>query len=406
MFDLLHEISQTLRCNKLRTILTGIAVSWGIFMLIVLLGMSRGVSNSFNDSFMSTGTDQIMVHGGMTSKPHAGYKEGRRIKLKDPDVDKLMKENPDHIAMVSSTLSNDSAVISTSRDYTSGYTGATPDELAGNNLEMRSGRFINNADLREVRKVAVLPVKVARALLGPDSTAYVGSRVDISGLSFLVIGTYHHDFRENVFIPFTTAKKLNGDSPDINQLKVTIKNVSTQADGDNVEQDIRQTLSTSHDFAPDDRSALWIWNRFTQFLSMSSVMGIMDMMVWIIGLLTMISGIVGVSNIMFVSVRERTHEIGIRRAIGAKPRSILTQIIAESIIITALFGYIGIFLGEVVCGILGYVFRNAEAISNPGVDISIAIQVTVVLIIAGSLAGLFPALKALKIKPVEALRDE
>lgn len=406
MFDLLHEISQALSCNKLRTILTGIAVSWGIFMLIVLLGMSRGVSNSFNDSFMTSGSDQIMVWGGVTSKPHAGYKEGRRVTLKDRDASKVMKENTTHVSMVSATLSNDSAVISTSRDYTSGYTGVTPDELAGNNLEMRDGRFINDADIKEVRKVAVLPVKVARTLLGPDSTSYIGSRVNISGFSFLVIGTYHHDFRENVFIPFSTAKKLNGDSPDINQLKVTIRNVSTAADGENVEQEIRQSLSTSHDFAPDDHSALWIWNRFTQFLSMSTVMNIMDMMVWIIGLLTMISGIVGVSNIMFVSVRERTHEIGIRRAIGAKPRSILTQIISESVLITAMFGYIGIFLGELVCGVLGYVFRDAEAISNPGVDLSTAIQVTVVLIIAGSLAGLFPALKALKIKPVEALRDE
>lgn len=406
MFNLLHEIKQTLSCNKLRTILTGIAVSWGIFMLIVLLGMSRGVSNSFNDSFMSTGTDQIMVWGGVTSKPHAGYKEGRRIKLKDKDVSKVAKENTAHVSMVSATLRNDSAVVSTSRDYTSGYTGATPDELAGNNLEMRAGRFINDADINEVRKVTVLPVKVARTLLGPDSTTYVGSRIDISGFSFLVVGIYYHDFRENVFIPFTTAKKLNGDSPDINQIKVTIKNVSTAVDGENVEQDIRNTLGEAHDFDSDDQSALWMWNRFVQFLSMSSVMNIMDMMVWLIGLLTMISGIVGVSNIMFVSVRERTHEIGIRRAIGAKPRSILTQIIAESVIITALFGYIGIFLGEVVCGILGFVFRDADAISNPGVDISIAIQVTVVLIIAGSLAGLFPALKALKIKPVEALRDE
>lgn len=406
MFDLLHEISQTLRCNKLRTILTGIAVSWGIFMLIVLLGMSRGVSNSFNDSFMSSGSDQILVWGGRTSKPFAGYKEGRRIDLKDKDADKVVDENNRTVAAVSTSISNDSAVISTSRDYTSGYTGAVPDELEGNNLEIKSGRFINEADLREIRKVAVLPVKVARTLLGPDSTIYVGSRVNISGLSFLVIGTYNHDFREEVIIPYTTAKKLNGDSPDIDQLKVTIQNVSTMADGEKVEQDIRQTLSTAHDFSPDDHSALWMWNRFTQFLSMSSVMNIMDMMVWLIGLLTMISGIVGVSNIMFVSVRERTHEIGIRRAIGAKPRSILTQIIAESVIITALFGYIGIFFGELLCGILGYLFRNAEAISNPGVDISTAIQVTIVLIVAGSLAGLFPALKALKIKPVEALRDE
>ena len=194
-----------------------------------------------------------------------------------------------------------------------------------------------------------------------------------------------------------------------------MKDVSTLDESDRAEQGFRSTLGRQHTFADDDSGSLWIWNRFSDYLRSSTAMGAIGMAVWVIGLLTMLSGIVGVSNIMFVSVRERTHEIGVRRAIGAKPASILRQIILESVAITTLFGYIGIVLGVLVSqGIAALVSGSGgmgpggkdEILKDPTVDISIAIQVTVVLIIAGALAGLFPALKSLKIKPVEALRDE
>ena len=199
---------------------------------------------------------------------------------------------------------------------------------------------------------------------------------------------------------------ITGNDGKIGQLEVDVKDISTMEEGEDVERDVRRTLAQIHDFDPDDTSAVWIWNRFTQHLQMGSGLRILDLAIWIIGLFTMLSGIVGVSNIMFVSVRERTHEIGIRRAIGAKPRNILTQIISESVAITALFGYIGIFFGILVTEGLKVAFASFDAIKDPTVDIAIAIQVTGVLVAAGALAGLFPALKALKVKPVEALRTE
>ena len=176
--------------------------------------------------------------------------------------------------------------------------------------------------------------------------------------------------------------------------------------GEAAEQSVRDVLSKQHDFANDDNSAVWIWNRFTQHMQMSTGLGILNYAIWIIGIFTMLSGIIGVSNIMFVSVKERTHEIGIRRAIGARPRSILGQIIMESVFITGFFGYIGVVLGIGVTELLNHLFADSKFLKDPTVTVAIALQVTVVLIIAGSLAGLFPALKALKVKPVEALRTE
>ncbi|MDE6393829.1 MAG: ABC transporter permease, partial [Duncaniella sp.] len=201
---------------------------------------------------------------------------------------------------------------------------------------------------------------------------------------------------------------MAGGSDKINRMTVGVQGLSTIQEGEKVESDIYTALGNEHSFDPSDKSALWVWNRFTDHLKQSAATGAMDMAVWIIGLLTMLSGIVGVSNIMFVSVRERTHEIGIRRAIGARPISIIRQIILESVAITTLFGYVGIVLGVAVAALVGYICEqgNVTVMLNPSVDLSVAIEVTAVLVISGALAGLFPALKSLKIKPVEALRDE
>ena len=178
------------------------------------------------------------------------------------------------------------------------------------------------------------------------------------------------------------------------------------SDAEEAEAAVRGVLSRRHEFASDDNGAVHIWNRFENYLQQKKSIDILQMVVWVIGLLTMLSGIVGVSNIMFVSVRERIHEIGVRRAIGAKPRSILIQVLAESVAITAIFGYVGVFLGILVTEVIDKLIGQSDFLYNPRVDINIAVEVTVVLIVVGALAGLFPAIKATKVKPVEALRDE
>ena len=405
MFDLLREIKQALTNNKVRTALTGLAVAWGIFMLIVLLGMSRGVTNAFAEQFAADNSRVINIYNGTTSKAFKGYQEGRSIYLKSRDMPAVMSRDNQHVDAVIASKSIDTAVVSTPLNYTSGLLGHFPSELKTARLEMLSGRFLNQSDLDNNRKVIVLSKENADKLFGKNVGA-VGKRVDSMGFSWLVIGVYDHRWERSSYIPFTTAMLLSGNDDKVSDMRVAMKNVETLADGEAVENNVKSTLAGRHDFSPSDNSAVYIWNRFSNYLTQLSAMNILTVAVWIIGIFTLLSGIVGVSNIMFVSVRERTHEIGIRRAIGAKPRAILMQIVAESVVMTTVFGYVGVVLGMIVTGILDVVTRNMEFLSNPTVNLSIALEVTVVLIIAGAIAGLFPAIKATKVKPVEALRDE
>lgn len=408
MIDLANEIWQTMRNNKLRTALTGVAVAWGIFMLIVLLGMSRGVINAFDANVGKQGGNIVEVFSGMTTEPYHGYKMGRVIQLKGDDMGIIKIHGDDKVKNVTASIDGPSVTLATDHDYAqSYYEGVFPSELKSHGNELICGRFINDVDIKEQRKVIVLSAKMAESLYVTPEKA-VGQSLKVGNLMFLVIGVFDSRHSRSVYIPYTTARALAGNSDNVDALKVELQNVSTMADGEAVEENLRRTLSGIHEFDPKDSGAIWIWNQFNQRLSMSTGMNILNITVWVIGIFTLLSGIIGVSNIMFVSVKERTHEIGIRRAIGARPRSILTQIILESVSITTLFGYIGIILGTAVTAVLAHFIGEHpdRGFLNPGVNISIAFQVTLVLIIAGAMAGLFPALKALKVKPVEALRDE
>lgn len=406
MFDLISEILQTLKHNKLRTALTGFAVAWGIFMLIVLLSMAKGVTNTFEKNMLGSSSMRISIWGGRTSKPYHGYKEGRRIKLVEKDIALLEDEHPDFIKEVSSVIYGGSTNISTNKTYVStSYDGVFPSYFAIGDYTIE-GRAINAKDMKEKAKVIILPEAYAKQLFPPEGKDAIGQRVSVGGVSFKVIGVYESNRERTVFIPFTTAKSLASSPEELGSLQVSLQNVKSEEDGNNAEAKVRETMAGTHNFDPDDTSAVWLFNRFTNALQGQKAMGILTMSVWILGLLTLLSGIVGISNIMFVSVRERTHEIGIRRAIGAKPRSILIQVIAESVAITTIFGYIGIVLGTALSQVLAYLLADQEILTNPQVDLRLAFEVTLVLIVAGALAGLFPALKALKVKPVEALRDE
>lgn len=406
MFDLFREISQTLRNNRLRTFLTGIAVAWGIFMLIVLLGMARGVVNSFENNSWSQSSNRISVYQGATSQAFKGYAEGRAVTPEISDMELLKDKNSDHVSNVTSYTFLPSTTFSTSRDYiTVTPQGVYPVEQKIDNIKLLEGRFINEADIRYNRKSVVLEEKNAKALFG-DAKSAVGKHIDGLGLAWLVVGVYSHDWRDDVYVPFSTAKFLTGNDRKVSNLQVEIKNVTTGEEGELTEQQLRTTLANQHEYSPEDKSGLYFYNQFTDYLRNKSVFNILNLSVWIIGIFTLLSGVIGVSNIMFVSVKERTHEIGIRRAIGAKPRDILLQVIMESVVITVLFGYVGVVLGMCVTQLIAFLTVDTDFLRNPTVSVEIALEVTAVLIIAGVLAGLFPARKATKVKPVEALRDE
>lgn len=408
MFDLVSEILQTLRHNKLRTALTGLSVAWGVFMLIVLLSMARGLTNSFRDDMMSSGTKQISVWGGRTSKAYHGYKEGRRIKLHDDDMGAIEDALPEDVVEVTSEVYGNAPSLSTTTRHIDGsYTGVYPSYLDREGHKMVEGRFINDRDIEQRAKVMVLATDFAEQLFPPDGKGAVGSRVRLNGLSFQVVGVYQGRWSRDKLIPYTTAKMMQKKKDETGGLSVLLSdNVTTEEKGNDVENGVRQTLAATRDFNPDDESALWVFNKFVNSLQMENGMNILNIGVWILGLMTLLSGVVGISNIMFVSVKERTHEIGIRRAIGARPARIVTQVISEGISITTLFGYIGIVLGTAVAQMIAMVLADQPFMKNPTVSLAIAFEVTVVLVVAGALAGMFPALKALKVKPVEALRDE
>lgn len=406
MFDLIHEIGQTLRNNRLRTMLTGLAVAWGIFILILLLGAARGVVNSFEYNMSSQDTNVLQVWGGRTSKPYKGYKDGRWIELKDGDMGAIERNNSATVTKVTAYASVDTAKIATARDYvTGGFEAVFPEAFETNRHELLYGRRLNQQDMNQARRVMLICDRDARLLFG-DATKAVGGTVRSLDLAWTVVGVYTNPWRTQAMVPYTTYKSVTGNNDEVNTLRVHLQGLKTEKDGLDAEQAVKNTLASAHEFAPDDPNAIWTWNRFTSYLQTSAGMGYLQLAVWVIGIFTLLSGIVGVSNIMFVSVRERTHEIGIRRAIGAKPRNILMQILLESVSVTALFGYIGVFFGMIVLEVIKRGVGDTDAIRNPTVDLSIAIHVTIALIVAGCLAGLFPALKAIKVKPVEALRDE
>ncbi len=405
MFDLFHEIGQTISNNKLRTALTGLAVAWGIFMLIVLLGAARGVVNSFSEEASTSSVNSIRLWGGTTSMPYKGYRDGRWIRLQDKDMDAIAGE-VGHVSDVAISTSASGFNITGPKDYISGgFEAVYPDVARTQRISDIKGRFINQKDINDLRRTIVLHSDNAALLFG-DADKAIGQEVRALNLSWKVVGVYSHRWRKGSFVPYTTYKAITGGDGYVDEMAVRVEGISTDTEAEQTEAQVRSVLARRHEFDAEDPNAVWVWNQFANYLKQGQALVYLNLAVWVIGILTLLTGIVGVSNIMFVSVRERVHEIGIRRAIGAKPKSIIVQILAESVAITTLFGYIGLVAGMAVLQVIDALLGEAEGFKNPTVDISLALQVTAALIVAGAVAGLFPAIKATKVKPVEALRDE
>ncbi len=427
--EILNEIWQTARRNKLRTGLTGFAVAWGIFMLIVLLGAGNGLINAQmkqSERFLS---NSMVVFGGETSMPYHGLKEGRAIRLQERDIKTTGTEFPaviDNVGAQYRTVS----VVSLGQQYISGQiAGVYPNHTQIDKVEMLAGRFVNDIDIREKRKVLVLSNKQAKELLAVphvalptqqtgSEAALIGRYVKVGSFAFQVVGIYkeQENGRADIFSPYSTIKSIYGaNTDDAGRIEFTFHGLKTEAENEAFEQIYRQRMNGAHQAHPDDESALWLWNRYTQSMQMNEGLGYLRTALWVVGLFTLLSGIVGVSNIMLITVKERTHEFGIRKAIGAKPWSILKLIIIESIIITTFFGYIGMVLGvaanEYMDATIGHqqvdagLFK-ATLFVDPTVGIDVCLEATLVMIIAGTIAGLIPSLKAARIRPIEALRAD
>ena len=419
MRELIKEIWSTSKRNKLRTSLTGFAVAWGIFMLIFLLGAGNGLINAQLQQSTRFLANSMRVFPGETSKAYKGLKEGRSITLNDKDILISNKTYGQYVDDVGGRLEQYNLNINYGDNYVASQSlvGVAPTHPKIDKTELIAGRFINEIDMKDQRKNVVLSRSQAKEL-SKDYRSLVGKNVKISNLNFQVVGIYKDDESRNnteAFIAYSTIKTIYAKGDDAGSLEFTIKNLKTQEDNEQFEKNYRASINNNHQAAPDDERTIWLWNRYMDNIQMNQGIAIMQTALWIVGLFTLLSGIVGVSNIMLITVKERTREFGVRKAIGAKPWSILKLIITESIIITSFFGYIGMVCGvaanEIMDATIGHttidtgLFKAAMFV-NPTVGIGTCIGATITIVIAGTIAGLIPAIKAARIRPIEALRAE
>lgn len=401
------EIFSTIRANKLRTFLTAFSVAWGIFMLIILLGSGQGLRNGAEQQFQSDAVNSIWINGGTTSKAYGGFQPGRDVQLRNEDYKFIRRQNAglDHI-----TSSYDGRNIRT-LNYGKNNGAFTvrscmPDHDYMENCTVVSGRFINDNDITSYRKVCVMGKPVQDALFEKEDP--VGKYVNVDGIPFKVIGTFTDPGRgdnERIYIPVSTAQRaFNG------QDKLSVIWVSTGGatvdESEKMAKDIKHLLAKKYNFDPDDEEAVNVWNNTIEYVRIMDMLGNIRVFIWVIGIGTLIAGIVGVSNIMMIAVKERTKEIGVRKAIGATPWSIISMILQESVLITAVAGYIGLMAGVGLLELARKFMPASDFFRNPEVNINVAVSAVVLLIFAGALAGFVPALRAARIEPIEALRDE
>jgi putative ABC transport system permease protein len=420
-FDNLREIWSTIKKSKLRTFLTGFSVSWGIFMLIVLLGAGNGLGNGIAHNFRNMGENTVMCWPRYTTRPYKGFQSNRRIQFTEKDVFAIKREHPEvhlisPVNFRSDTLSygNESMNVEIEAVYPD-YASITYVPI------LPGGRFINGTDLIQRRKVIVLTPRIAEVLFR-DTTSPVGRYIKVGGLMFQVIGIYKNENSNDnsppAYMPFTTGQTLYENGYGIGNIRFTIDGVDTEAASDAFEARFRARMARRHQYDPSDTNALGMWNTGNEFRMWRGMTNGIALFIWIVGLGTLMAGIVGVSNIMLISVRERTKEFGIRKALGAKPSSILKLIIIESVLVTAVFGYIGMISGIGLTELINYSMEMAGGggdggsnntptiFRNPTVSLGISLAATGVLIVAGVVAGYFPARKAVKISAVEAMRME
>lgn len=416
MFDLddFREIWGTIRKNKLRTFLTGFAVSWGIFMFCILLCAGNGLRNGVMTNFGSRSANSIQYWGRNTSKPYKGLPDNRKISLDARDIDLLKTKVPEAENISPMIFTNVQASFGTN-NLDCSFEGVNPEYMRINGIRIldNQGRFINGIDIKDNRKVAVINKRIREVLFQDEDP--VGKMFMVGGLSYTAIGVFEEESWGNdakAYIPFTTAQLLYNKGWGIHDISFTVNDLTTEKENEDFENDFRAKLSVLHLFDPEDKRSIGIWNNLKDYLQFIGMFNGISAFIWIIGIGTLIAGITGVSNIMLITVRERTREIGIRKALGAKSGSIIRSILMESVLITSIFGYFGMFmgvgLGELVSSILetpgledvGYMFKN------PTIDVGVAVGAMLVLIVSGILAGYFPALKAVKIPPVEAMRAE
>lgn len=405
--DSWRELATMLSRNKLRTFLTGLSVAWGIFMLVILLAAGKGLQNGVEYDFRDDATNSLWIMPGKTAIPYAGLAPGRKVRLENADLDAVKRE-VHGVEYITGRfyLWGDIPVSYKGKTAHFDLRGCHPDHKYLERTIMLEGRFINDRDIQERRKVAVIGPDIKKTLFG--TTNPIGEMIEVRGINYKVVGLYEDEGSQaelkKIYVPITTAQLVYHGGSALHHMMFTMGDASLQQ-AEQISQQTRKLLGTRHRFAPEDKRALSINNNLAQFKKVREIFDWIRVFVWVVGIGTILAGVIGVSNIMLISVRERTVEFGIRKAIGATPWSVIRMVLQEALIITSLAGYVGLVCGALVVEFVRTQVPENDYIRDPQVDFAIGIGATLILVAAGMLAGLMPALKAASIKPIVAIRN-
>ncbi len=414
MFDLdrWQEIFDAIQKNKLRTFLTGLSVASGIFILVILLGFGQGMQNGIQKEFEADASNRILVWPGVSSKEFKGLNPGRRIRLQNSNYEYITSVYEDQLEYRSGQFRVGGSLVYKNESGSYGIQGVSPDYQGIENQKIVSGRYLNYSDMKTKNKVVIISQKIKRELLGKVEDP-INEYLEISGIKFQIVGVYADEGGEQeenrVCIPLTTAQNVFNGANRLGMMAFTLQPEKTFNQALNASNkfvnEIEQYLKQVHSIAPDDDRAIRVHNMLDEAKRFYALNNNISFFFWFVGICTIIAGVVGVSNIMLIIVKERTREIGIRKALGARPWSIIGMILQESIFVTAVSGFAGLILSM---GLLEIVGPNIEVdyILNPSVNFSMALTMVFVLIIAGAVAGFFPAWRAANIQPIEALKDQ
>lgn len=409
MFDIdtWREILQSMNKNRVRSILSGFTVAFAIMLFTVLIGIANGLENTFKEAFVDDADNAIFVYSGRTTKAHKGLQAGRQIQFKNEDYEYVKEEYSDKIEYSSARIFKN--VNASFRGEKNSYTlmAVHPDHQYLEKTEIKEGRYFNQKDINEKAKVVVIGRLVEEDLF--LKTVAVGKYINLSGIQYKIVGVFTDDGGDNeerkIYMPFTAAQLIYGNNDYIDQMALSYNRELSVDQAIDFGIELEKKLKNRFLIAPNDQRAVRINNMAQNSQGVKQFTTVLSLIIFVIGLGTLIAGIVGISNIMIFIVKERTKEIGIRKALGAKPSSIVSIILIESVVITAIAGYLGLLLGV---GLLRWIGPGLEDyfIKDPGVSIGLVFSATVVLILSGALAGYLPAKKASRIKPIVALRDD
>lgn len=405
--DLWREIFQSISKNKLRSILSGFTIAFAILIFTLLFGISNGLQNTFAVFFVNSTPNAIQIYSGRTSIPFKGMKSGRRIQLSNNEVNYIKDKNRDKLKYISARVNKNFNVSYEHNRNSYTINAVEPDHQFINTYELNQGRFINIADIHRKEKTAVIGRLVEEDLFNHKSA--IGNYINLQGINFRIVGVFEKEGDDNaervIYIPLSTAQSLYANNDYVNQIELTYNDNMSYNEiisfSNSLEEQLKEILLIS----PKDQNALRIRNVAEAMKNTNMMMMVLTVLIFFIGFGTLIAGIVGISNIMIYVVSERTKELGVRKVLGASPKSIVALILLESITITSIAGYLGILIGIGSVNLIGNSLEK-YFITNPSVDTSIIIGAMITLVISGCIAGYVPAKRASKIKPIVALRDE